>query len=110
MTSAVAAASIASGVMAASASQTGLPTPFNSVKARTSAATKPTASFQPKGIPMDICDAAQDIIEANTARAVAFRKPVPTTCEDCDEPCAVLPNGARARFCETCLMAFQAAA
>ncbi len=55
---------------------------------------------------MDICDAAQDIIDANTARAVAFRKPVPTTCEECSEPCAVLPNGARARYCPECLTEF----
>lgn len=25
---------------------------------------------------------------------------------DCGEPCAVLPNGARARYCESCLVEY----
>lgn len=47
----------------------------------------------------DIADAADDHIEAERMRAIAYRKPVPTNCE-CGEPCAVLPNGVRARFCD----------
>lgn len=54
----------------------------------------------------DIADAANDHIEAELARSIAYRKPVPTTCE-CGEPCAVLTNGARARFCEDCLEEFR---
>ncbi len=56
----------------------------------------------------DIADNAADFIAADLARALAVRKPVPTICE-CGEPCAVLPNGARARFCDDCLVAFQEA-
>lgn len=56
----------------------------------------------------DIADAANDHIEAELARSLTFRKPVPTTCE-CGEPCVVLPNGVRARFCDDCLADFQGA-
>jgi hypothetical protein len=56
----------------------------------------------------DIADSADDFIAEDLARALRLRKPVPTTCE-CGEPCAVLPNGARARFCDDCLAAFQGA-
>lgn len=56
----------------------------------------------------DIADLADDFIAADLDRALRVRKPVPTICE-CGEPCAVLPNGARARFCPDCLTAFQGA-
>lgn len=58
---------------------------------------------------MDIADQADDVIAMNLAQSVAYRKPVSTTREDCDEPCAILPNGARARFCYHHLVEFQAA-
>jgi len=56
----------------------------------------------------DIADTADDHIEAERMRAIAYRKTVPTRCE-CGEPCAVLPNGARARFCSDCLAEYQGA-
>lgn len=56
----------------------------------------------------DAADNADSQIEAERMRAVAFRKPVPTHCE-CGEPCAVLPNGARSKYCDDCLSDFQAA-
>jgi len=46
----------------------------------------------------DDVDNAQRHIDAELSAALAVRKPVPTRCE-CGEPCVVLPNGARARFC-----------
>ena len=50
----------------------------------------------------DIADRADEVIEQATARALTFRKPVPTVCE-CGEPCYVIPtNGATSRFCREC--------
>lgn len=56
----------------------------------------------------DVADDANDHIERELSAALKHRKPVPTRCE-CGEPCAVLPNGARARFCDECLAEYQAA-
>jgi hypothetical protein len=56
----------------------------------------------------DDVDNAQRHIDAELSAALAVRKPVPTRCE-CGEPCVVLPNGARARFCPDCLTDFQGA-
>lgn len=56
----------------------------------------------------DIADAADDHIEAERMRALAYRKPVPTKCE-CGEPCAILPNGARAKYCDSCLSEYTGA-
>ena len=56
----------------------------------------------------DLADDAQTQIDAERDRAQRYRKPVPTVCE-CGEPCAVLSNGATARFCADCLADFQAA-
>lgn len=55
---------------------------------------------------MDDADHADPVIAHNLAMALAVRKPVPTRCEDCDEPCAVLPNGVRARWCHEHLAEF----
>lgn len=56
----------------------------------------------------DEADRADECAEQHLAFALSVRKPVPTKCE-CGEPCAVLPNGARARFCDECLVEFQGA-
>lgn len=55
----------------------------------------------------DVCDQSDDFIADDLARALTVRKQVPTQCEDCGEPCAVLPNGARARWCLNCMAEFQ---
>jgi hypothetical protein len=52
----------------------------------------------------DLADRAEEQIEAERERALRVRKPAPTMCQDCGErPCAILPNGARARYCFECL-------
>jgi len=56
----------------------------------------------------DIVDNANEYVQREIDRAVSFRKSVPTRCE-CGEPCVVLPNGARARYCADCLAEFQGA-
>lgn len=50
----------------------------------------------------DDADRADECAEQHLAFALSVRKPVPTT-RECGEPCAVLPNGARAKYCNTCL-------
>ncbi len=57
----------------------------------------------------DEIDRANERAEQDLALALSVRKPVPKFCEDCDEPCAVLPNGARARFCDAHLADFMGA-
>ena len=56
----------------------------------------------------DEIDLANDRAEQDLALALSVRKPVPTRCE-CGDPCAVLPNGARARFCDDCLVEYKGA-
>lgn len=57
---------------------------------------------------VDEVDRANESAERDLAIALTVRKQVPTICE-CGEPCAVLPNGARARFCYECLAVWQGA-
>lgn len=51
---------------------------------------------------MDDIDRANERAEQDLALALAVRKPVPTRCE-CGEPVAILPNGVRAKYCDSCL-------
>lgn len=54
----------------------------------------------------DIADAADLATELFLRDALTHRKPVVVNliCEWCEEsPVAILPNGARARFCQECL-------
>jgi hypothetical protein len=54
----------------------------------------------------DCCDVADIASALFLAEALSRRKPVdvPTTCAFCEEaPVAILPNGARAKYCESCL-------
>ena len=57
----------------------------------------------------DEADRAQEIIDTAMRSAIAYRKPVSTKCEECGDATTVLPNGARARFCDDCLAEFQEA-
>jgi hypothetical protein len=55
---------------------------------------------------VDVIDAANDTAELFLRAALAQRKPEPSAhvCEWCEEaPVSILPNGARARFCDACL-------
>ena len=56
----------------------------------------------------DSIDRAQERAEQNLADALRVRKPVSQRCEECGEAAAVLPNGARARFCDEHLTVFLA--
>lgn len=58
----------------------------------------------------DEADMAQESIELAMRCSLAYRKPVSTKCEECGDAATVLPNGARARFCDECLVEFQAGA
>jgi hypothetical protein len=56
----------------------------------------------------DRIDRAQERAEQHLAHALRYRKPVSTRCEACGDAVAVLPNGARARFCDDHLTEFLA--
>lgn len=57
----------------------------------------------------DLIEQAQDQADKDLAAALAYRKPVATRCEVCKAPAMILPNGARCRFCESCLANFREA-
>lgn len=55
---------------------------------------------------MDIVDHAEAASALFLLEALTRRMPVdvPVTCQFCEEnPVAILPNGARAKYCESCL-------
>jgi len=54
----------------------------------------------------DSIERAQDREQLDREFALRQRKPVPQRCEECGAACAVLSNGARARFCDEHLAVF----
>lgn len=54
----------------------------------------------------DSIERGQDREQLDREFALKQRKPVSLRCEDCGQPVAVLPNGARARFCDEHLAIF----